>query len=79
VLRDIILGTLYLQYFSALRSFRYSGAMDVPVTTALAIVLFAVRRKGFNKCALWGAVVLTRRSTRLESLDILKTMTEKNS
>ena len=28
--------------------------------TALAIVLFAVRRKGFNKYALWGAVVLTR-------------------
>jgi len=51
---------LCLPYFSALRSFMYSGAMDVPVMTALAIVLFAVRRKGFNKYALWGAVVLAR-------------------
>jgi hypothetical protein len=51
---------LCLPYFSALRSFIYSGAMDVPVMTALASVLFAVRRKGFNKYALWSAVVLAR-------------------
>ena len=51
---------LCLPYFSALRSFIYSGAMDVPVMTALASVLFAVRREGFNKYALWSAVVLAR-------------------
>lgn len=52
--------SLCLPYFSAFRSFIYSGAMDVPLLTAVASILFAMRRKGLNKYVLWGSVVLAR-------------------
>ena len=52
--------SLCLPYFSAFRSFLYSGNMDVPMLTAIATVLFTMRRKGLNKYFLWGSVVLAR-------------------
>jgi hypothetical protein len=52
--------SLCLPYISAFRSFVYSGAMDVPLLTVIATVLFQMRRKGLNKYFLWSCVVLAR-------------------
>lgn len=51
---------LCLPYFSAFRSFIYSGAMDIPLLAGIASVLFAMRRKGLNKYMLWGTVAFAR-------------------
>lgn len=52
--------SLCLPYISAIRSFIYSGANDIPLLTGIASVLFALRRKGLNKYVLWGTVALAR-------------------
>eukprot|EP00557_Chaetoceros_sp_GSL56_P001881 CAMPEP_0176492078 /NCGR_PEP_ID=MMETSP0200_2-20121128/8779_1 /TAXON_ID=947934 /ORGANISM="Chaetoceros sp., Strain GSL56" /LENGTH=383 /DNA_ID=CAMNT_0017889561 /DNA_START=508 /DNA_END=1659 /DNA_ORIENTATION=+ len=52
--------SLCLPYISAFRSYIYSGAADVPLLTAIATILFNLRRRGLNKYLLWGCVVLAR-------------------
>ena len=52
--------SLCMPYLSLLRQFKLTNCLDIPIMSAVTTILFAMRRKGFNKYLLWGSVAMSR-------------------